>query len=197
MTSKTRSDEKKLIHLAQLQGNSVAFAELVKKHQANVRSFLLRLCKNYDVADDLAQETFVTAFEKLRSYQGTGSFAGWLFRIGYNCFLQRMRRNKRYQQVVAEYGDIIQSNNSRYESISAEQIDLEQAMLKLSVSESAAISLCHSYGFSHSEVAAILNTPLGTVKSNIKRGKEKLKELLLGDSKGKKGRIKKPMEKAS
>ena len=147
-------------------------------HQAKIRSYLLRLCRNYDQADDIAQETLLTAFRKLQSYKGEGSFSGWLFRIAHNCFLQQLRKTKRRAEITDQYGSQQELLSEQYESISTEQMDLEQALAQLNPDETAAISLCHSYGFSHREVSDILDMPLGSVKSNISRGKSKLKEIL-------------------
>lgn len=147
-------------------------------HQAKIRSYLLRLCRNYDLADDIAQETFLTAFRKLKSYKGEGSFSGWLFRIAHNCFLQQLRKTKRRAEITDQYGSQQELLSEQYESISTEQMDLEQALAQLNPDETAAISLCHSYGFSHREVSDILDMPLGSVKSNISRGRIKLKEIL-------------------
>ena len=79
-------NEAELISRAQQQGDVAAFAQLVRLHQSRLRSFLVRLVKNYDLADDLAQEVFIIAFRKVKSYSGKGRFAAWLFRIGLNCF---------------------------------------------------------------------------------------------------------------
>lgn len=147
-------------------------------HQGKIRAYLLRLCKNHDLADDMAQETFLTAFRKLQSYKGEGNFSGWLFRIAHNCFLQHLRKAKRRTEITEQYGTQQELQVERYESISTEQMDLEQALTRLNPDETATITLCHSYGFSHREVSDILGMPLGSVKSNISRGKTKLKEIL-------------------
>lgn len=154
-----------------------AFAALVRMHQSKIRSYLVRLCQNYDLADDIAQETFLTAFRKLKSYNGSGNFSGWLFQIAHNSFLQHLRRSRRRIEISDQYEIQQELQTERYDSISTLQMDLEQAIRKLNSDEAATISLCHSYGFSHQEVADILNMPLGTVKSNISRGKSKLKEI--------------------
>ncbi len=170
--------EKALLLRARKSRESSAFSALVVMHQGALRGFLFRLCGNYHKADDLAQETFITAYEKLSSFKGHGSFAGWLFKIAFNCFLQHERRAAREQKINTEYAQYILIEADKYESLTGDQMDLEKAINRLNSAEAAAITLCHSYGFSHAEVADILNSPLGTVKSNIKRGKEKLKQLL-------------------
>lgn len=170
--------ERSLILRTLTHHDNDAFSSLVKKHQSKIRAFLFRLCKQYDVADDLAQETFITAFRKLDTYKGTGDFCGWLFRIAYNNFLLHCRSVNRRTEVTADFIKQSEVLAERYESISSEQIDLEQAMSQLNSDEIASISLCHSFGYSHQEVSNILKMPLGTVKSNINRGKTKLRKIL-------------------
>ena len=159
-----------------------AFAELIAESQGRVRTFLVRLCRDYDLANDLAQETFLTAYQKLASFKGSGSFDGWLCKIAYNRFLQYKRDDKRKQEILSQYRDMLEVEPIRYESATDIQLELEKAFSILGHNEAAAITLCHSFGFSHQEVADILDAPLGTVKSQIKRGKEKLKEILLASN---------------
>ena len=79
MTSQSSALESRLILRARSQRDQVAFSRLVAMHQSNVRGFLHRLCHNYALAGDLAQDTFLLAYRKLASFQGHGSFDGWLF----------------------------------------------------------------------------------------------------------------------
>ncbi|MDA0280785.1 MAG: RNA polymerase sigma factor [Proteobacteria bacterium] len=88
------TSENALIFKALTRHDNDAFSALVRMHQGKIRAYLVRLCKNYDLADDIAQETFLTAFRKLQSYKGEGNFSGWLFRIAHNFFLQHIRRTK-------------------------------------------------------------------------------------------------------
>ncbi len=173
------------------QHDNAAFSSLVEMHQGKIRAFLVRLCKSYDLADDLAQETFISAYRRLSTFEGKGSFQGWLFRIAYNCFMQHIRSSKRREEVTDEFStqyQVLEIQEDRYDTLTVQQIDLENAMQQLSDQENASISLCHSYGHSHQEVADILQLPLGTVKSSILRGKEKLRAILTP---------KREMEKAS
>ena len=165
-------------------------------HQGKIRSYLVRLCKNYDLADDIAQETFLTAFRKLQSYKGEGNFSGWLFRIAHNCFLQHIRKTKRRIEITDQYGTQQELHTAQYDSISTEQMDLEQALAQLNPDETSTITLCHSYGFSHQEVSDIVGMPLGSVKSNISRGKTKLKEILTKTN-GLENAVENKVEKAS
>jgi RNA polymerase sigma-70 factor (ECF subfamily) len=176
------TSESALIFKALTRHDNDAFSTLVRMHQGKIRAYLVRLCKNYDLADDIAQETFLTAFRKLQSYKGEGNFSGWLFRIAHNCFLQHIRRTKRRTEIIEQFGTEQELQTTQYDSLSIGQIDLEQALTQLNSDETSTITLCHSYGFSHQEVADILGMPLGSVKSNISRGKVKLREILTNTS---------------
>lgn len=186
------NDESSLIRRTLRLRDNDAFSTLVKMHQGRVRAFLVRLCKQYDVADDLAQETFISAFRKLDSYKGSGSFSGWLYRIAYHCFLQHRRSVSRRVEVTADYVSQLDVLTDRYDSISTEQMDMEQALAQLNTDETATITLCHSYGFSHQQVSDILQMPLGSVKSNISRGKTKLRGILTREN-----TLEQKLEKAS
>jgi len=171
-------DEASPIERALARRDNVAFSSLVEMHQGKIRAFLVRVSKSYDLADDLAQETFISAFRRLDTFQGKGSFQRWLFRIAYNCFMQHIRSSKRRDEVTDDYSIQYQLLEENYESLSSQQMDMEKAMQQLNEQESASITLCHSYGHSHQEVADILQLPLGTVKSRILRGKAKLRKIL-------------------
>lgn len=147
-------------------------------HQGRLRAFLVRLTKRYDLADDLAQETFVIAYNKLTQFSGQGSFSGWLFRIAYNAFLDHQRKESRRTEVTDQFSTEFKILEDKYESISSDQLDLERAMSQLRSEEIAALSLCFSYGMSHSEAAKTLSMPVGSVKTHINRGKHKLRQLL-------------------
>lgn len=163
---------------AKIGGDTQAFSELVAMHQGSVRAFLMRLCRNGALADDLAQETFLSAFRRLDSFRQTGGFLSWLFGIAYRCFLQHQRYEKRVLEVHAQFQQQASDAEEYYEQLAPLQRDLEQALLRLETVQAAAISLNMSIGFSHAEVADIMDLPLGTVKSHISRGLVKLRELM-------------------
>lgn len=156
-----------------------AFEHLVVMHQSRVRALLRRLCGNVHAADDLAQEVFVIAYQKLSDYQGRGQFGAWLCSIAYRLYLQSHRLLTRERDIHAEYGTwqaLTRAGTAPADN--AELIDLERALGHLPSPESAAITLNMTLGFSHQEVATIMHLLLGTVKSHIRRGLEKLKHEL-------------------
>lgn len=155
-------------------GDDVAFSVLVRQFQGKVRSFLLRMTKgNHALADDLAQETFLEAFRKIAQYRGEGTFQAWLYRIAYTRFLMEVRKKKADS---AELSDDVPSPDMQ--PASHARLDLERAMAHLSPPERATLTLCYAMEFSNTEAADILEMPVGTVKSHVLRGREKLKALL-------------------
>ena len=155
-------------------GDSAAFTALVREHQSKVRGFLRRLTRgNAALADDLAQETFFEAWRKIAQYRGEGSFGGWLCGIAWSRFL--MDRRKRKEELLEDAEDSASFDPS---SAHVAKLDLENAMARLAAPERAALTLCYALGHSHGEAAEILDLPLGTVKSHVLRGREKLQAML-------------------
>jgi RNA polymerase sigma-70 factor (ECF subfamily) len=153
-----------------------AFAELVRRHQSGVRSVLRRLTKgSHALADDLGQETFLQVYRNLRQFRGEARFSTWVYRIAYNRFLAHVRAAHPEDQLPEDL-QAITANDAGDEA--ALKIDLERALARLSVAERAAIVHCYYQDLSHEEAAYVLGCPLGTVKTNILRGRQKLRALL-------------------
>ena len=151
-----------------------AFNALARRHQSQVRGLLLRLTRgNHALADDLAQETFLEAWRGLANFRGDSAFSTWLYRIAYSRFLMSARKRKPDDQLDDWQGETLSG-----ESATLARIDLERAFAKLSPPESAALTLCFALGLSNTEAADAMDMPLGTLKSHVLRGREKLKALL-------------------
>ena len=79
-----------------------AFEELVKKYQSPLRGFFRKMCGDVELADDLAQETFLKAYRGLRSYQGQSQFLTWLFAIAKNVFYEHLRKSDSFTEELPE-----------------------------------------------------------------------------------------------
>lgn len=153
-----------------------AFAELVRNHQSPVRGLLRQLTRNdLALADDLAQETFLRAYKHLRSFRGEAKFSTWLYRIAYNCFREEARRKKELVGIDETHLEAEQDPRTVDPAL---KHDLMNALQLLPLHERSAIVLCCQNGLSHEEAARVLEIPLGTVKTNVLRGREKLKKML-------------------
>jgi RNA polymerase sigma-70 factor (ECF subfamily) len=164
-----------------------AFAELVKRHQSGVRACLRKLTAgNHALADDLAQDTFVLAWRNLKSFRQEARFSTWLYRIATNCWLANAR--KRHEELLGDrdaerdaddLGEALpDSGSGDHAPATTMKIDLERALARLSDAERAAIVQCYHNDLSHEEAAYVLGMPIGTVKTHILRGKQKLKAAL-------------------
>ena len=153
-----------------------AFAELVRNHQSAIRGLLRQLTRSdLALADDLAQETFLRAYKHIRSFRGEAKFSTWLYRIAYNCFREEARKRK---ELVGVDETLLESQADPQTTDPALKHDLMHALLLLPLHERSAILLCCQNGLSHDEAARVLEIPLGTVKTNVLRGREKLKKTL-------------------
>lgn len=154
--------------------DQAAFQMLVERHQSAIRGFLRRLLNgDSGTADDLAQETFLMAYRKLHTLKSGGSFVSWLHTIAYRQFLGFTRKHSR-QQVMPEPPE--QSHDPR-QSTEAE-ILVQRLMGFVSPEERACMTLAYSSGMSHPEISEVTGFPMGTVKSHIQRGKQKLQRWL-------------------
>jgi len=160
------------------RGDRAAFAVLVTRHEARLRGFLRRVAGDAD-SDDLAQDSFVRAWERAAQFDANGSYEAWLMRIGWHLFLdERRRAASREKRHVAAAEHLPLSEAGRGDT----RLDLTAALARLDPQARAAIVLCDGQGWTHDEAAMLLDLPLGTLKSLIARGKAKLRVFLaIGD----------------
>ncbi len=153
-----------------------AFARLVQMHQSIIRHFLRRLAAgNHPLAEDLAQETFLSAYQKLHQFRCKGTFSAWLHTIAYRLFLKSIDN---VQTVVFDAELHHRSTESTVTQVSGNDADIyaEQLMSVLNPKERVVITLSCAAGMSHSEIEAVTKIPLGSIKSLILRGKQKIIE---------------------
>ena len=155
-------------------GSAAAFGRLVQMHQQGLRAFLRRLSSNAADADDLAQEAFVFAWEHIGRFDPGRPFRPWLFGIAWRKYRERkrswLRLLKRESAAAQEDSGFMLDPGLR--------LDLIKAAETLPVEQRAAVLLCLGAEFTHAEAAEALALPLGTVKSHVARGREKLVAML-------------------
>lgn len=157
-------------------GERRAFGELVRRHGSAVRGVLRRMGAQATEADDVAQDAFLTAFERIAEFRGEGTFAAWVKKIAARLYLRRLQRDRKLGALTGEAVEDEADHHHRGDADAA--IDLEEALKVLSAVERLCVTMCFGAGLSHSEAAEALNLPLGTVKSHVKRGLEKLRTRL-------------------
>jgi RNA polymerase sigma factor (sigma-70 family) len=156
-----------------MSGDGAAFAELVRRRQSWLRNLLRRLSREPALADDLAQQVLLQAWRSLPRLQSVAAFGAWLRRLAVNAWLSHLRsaRAQVAADVTAGEAELVTPQN-------AERIDLDRALARLAPEERLCIVLAYSEGLSHGDISAMTQLPLGTVKSHVRRGAERLRHLL-------------------
>ena len=153
-------------------GSELAFNTLVDRHQQAVRTFLRRLLGNEADADDMAQETFLAAWTHARSFRGDASVRAWLCGIAWRKARGAQRSWARQRSRDTAHHDL--SSERSGTAPVEDRLAIRRALQALPLEQRAAVTLCLVCGFSHSEAAGILGAALGTVKSHVLRGRERL-----------------------
>ncbi len=171
------SPDSELIARVVLWDDRDAFGELVLRHQSAVRRFLRHLTGgDHATADDLTQETFVQAYRSLARHHGESSFATWLLGIAHNLHRNARRKAARFVAPPDEtFADETTPSPARSSDL---RHDLTAALRSLTSDEQTVIHLFYQQGLSHPEIAEVVGWPLGTVKTHLARGKDKLRRLL-------------------
>ena len=159
-------------------GDDQAFAELVRRRQGMVRDLMRRLCGERAFAEDLAQLAFVQAWRQLGWLKSPGAFGGWLRALAVNVWLQEARKSPmRFEAPEADLPEPEPEGPAPGELLAA-RLDLSRALLRLKTAERVCVVLSYAEGLSHGEIAEVTGWPLGTVKSNVARGAERIRSWL-------------------
>ena len=153
-------------------GRREAFDCLVRKYQSSIRRFFLhQTYGDAAMSDDLAQETFIKAWLNIGSFKAMSKFSTWLYRIAYNVWYDHRYRKSAHPSCGLDQAEQCQDIGN---TLVDEAMDLHEACKRLREEERTAVLLAFMEGLSHSQVAEAMGCPLGTAKSHIARGKEKL-----------------------
>ena len=168
--------ESSLVDRSLNSGDQLAFAELVRRHQSELR-YSLRQLTRWDeaLADDLVQETFMRAWQKLSSFRGDAKFSTWLYRIAYNQFLQYCRKKKLDTDELFE--DMHQDESNRTGDHGFHRA-LANAMARLSPEARSVMHLSLHRQCTQQEISNIMGIPLGSVKTHINRSRPLLQSQL-------------------
>jgi RNA polymerase sigma-70 factor (ECF subfamily) len=170
-------------------GDLDAFNQLVELHQRSVFNLALRMIGNAASAEDAAQEAFLHAYRSINSFRGA-NFRAWLMRIAANASTDELRRRARrpalsLQQPPPGADEPIDlpdpAAGPEAQALSAEDRDrIQVALLTLPNDQRVAVIMCDIEGFAYDEIALSMRCSIGTVKSRIARGRDKLRQALLG-----------------
>lgn len=177
-------DEKSLIERA-TRGDSAAFDRLMGMHERRMYAVALRMCANREDAQDCLQEAMLRIYRAIRGFKSQSSFATWAYRITMNTCLDELRRKKNRQNTSLDnlveqgWSPTDGDNTPEKHAVHAEtRRMLHAAIRELPEDMRAAVVMRDIDGYAYDEIAGILNTNVGTIKSRISRGREKLREKL-------------------
>jgi len=192
LTSKSRLPDEDLM-VRYRKGDEDAFKMLYRRYEKPVFSFIFRILMNTVDAEDLCQETFLRLVIKKKKYQESGNLKTWIFRIALNLCRDRLRRKKfrSHRSIDAtsrtQNGNIIEFEDA-LSNPDPDQIDylekdemkvlIQQAFTKLPEKQRTVVILKEYQDLKFSEIAEIMKSPVGTIKSLNHRGHQKLKKIL-------------------
>ncbi len=185
------SDEELSLVAAARKGDVASFNQLVEFYQGRVYNVCYRMLGDAESAADVTQDTFLSAYRKLRSFRG-GSFRSWLLRIATNACYDVLRSRKRRPTTSldalvhpdpdeqAPFFEPADQGESPDEAVLRHELGaaLVEALAQLPDDQRLAIILCDVQGMQYQEVAEITASNLGTVKSRLSRGRARLRDIL-------------------
>ncbi|MFO7975906.1 MAG: RNA polymerase sigma factor [Candidatus Hydrogenedentota bacterium] len=165
-------------------GDIEAFSELARRHEQTVYNLALRFMRNPSLAEDMAQEAFLKAYQKLRKFRGDARFSTWLYRIVCNVCLSELQKRKRRRALSAG----TEAEPSRTPDTTAAQADeaelIRRCVAQLPKRYAEAITLYYLQGCSYDEVAEIMEVPQGTIKTWMHRARKRLRDIVQHEVKG-------------
>jgi RNA polymerase sigma-70 factor (ECF subfamily) len=193
MSKPAQEHEEQLIERSQ-RGEVNAFNQLVLRYQQTVYGVVFRMLGNADTAADVTQDTFIAAFRAIHSYRGGSSFRAWLLRIASNMACDHWRRTQRHpteslesltEEEESHAASLLTTlaagpeDNPEERLLTQELQELIQRGLEqLPLDQRVAVVLCDIQGLSYDEIAEATQTPLGTIRSRIARGRTRLRQYL-------------------
>lgn len=158
-------DEIDLINKAK-QGNKSAMNSLLTDNYPILKGYILKMTGNYDLAEDIIQDTLLKAAVNIEKFKPKGKFSTWLIAIATNLYRDYLRKNKVHLNLEEIQG--ISSDNLENQALNRLQAqEVLSVLQKMSYEKRAVFILKHYYNYKYEEIADILNCPIGTVRSRL------------------------------
>lgn len=174
-------------------GREAAYREIIRRYQRPVYSLIFRMVRNRELAEDLAQDTFIKMLNAINSYRPEYKFSSWIFKIANNAAIDQLRRRELdtlsldgsphavdAETIEATTLQIGSEQESQLDEVASKELgsQIERAIAQLRPEYRNCIILRHVDGRPYEEIAEILDLPLGTVKTYIHRARNELRVLL-------------------
>jgi RNA polymerase sigma-70 factor (ECF subfamily) len=180
------ADDNRLIRECRT-GNTAAFGELVSRYQDRLFNTVLRLVNNAEDARDVVQESFLHAYQSLHSFKGDALFFTWLYRIAVNTAISMKRKQKPVLRIhtgddkaAIDPLDSAESNRPGHAiEMAEEERQVHEGLAKLSAEHRAVLVMKDMEGMKYEDMAAILEVPIGTIRSRLHRARLELRDILI------------------
>lgn len=191
-TNLASATDQEIVALAR-EGREAAYRELIRRYERPVFSLVLRMVRDHQLAEDLAQETFIKALNAIGSYRPEFKFSSWIFKIANNAAIDHLRRREvdtlsidgapnattpdDIEATALQVGD---RGETPLAELEARELGgaIERAIGRLRPEYRSCIMLRHVEGLAYEEIAQLLDLPLGTVKTYIHRARHELRDML-------------------
>jgi RNA polymerase sigma-70 factor (ECF subfamily) len=191
-TDLASATDQEIVALAR-EGREAAYRELIRRYERPVFSLVLRMVRDHQLAEDLAQETFIKALNAIGSYRPEFKFSSWIFKIANNAAIDHLRRREvdtlsidgapnattpdDIEATALQVGD---RGETPLAELEARELggEIERAIGRLRPEYRSCIMLRHVEGLAYEEIAQLLDLPLGTVKTYIHRARHELRDML-------------------
>jgi RNA polymerase sigma-70 factor (ECF subfamily) len=165
------------------------FAVLIERHQDRAMTLALRIIRNREEAEELVQDGFLRAFRSLHQFRGDATFGTWFYRILYNLCMTRIARRRETPEPIdlQDESVLAQTDPQTHEPTIQEDLESDEArqmvqseLDRLPGNLRITLTFFYVQGMSYEEIAAVMEVPLGTVKTCLFRGRRLLKQRVLG-----------------
>lgn len=184
MTSEHLEDKSLMERIA--RGDAGAFRDLSDQHLGAIVTFATRLVRSQAEGEEIAQETFLRAWQNAPKYEPRAKLSTWLHTIARNIAIDRLRKKSRKEEAF-EIDDErdeapLSGRPSRLLAQKQEQIVVQEALARLPERQRSAILLCHEQGLSNPEIAEVLETTVEATESLLARARRRLRQMVEGES---------------
>ncbi len=187
-TSETYPDYSDEILLQSVVQKEVgAFEMLYDRHASSIYNILIRIVRDENVAEELLQETFWQVWQKASQYNAKGAGSAWLHQIARNKALDQLRRQKARSPILANDIEAYEWAIGPYQTSLENEFEqgwtremIQKALERIPSEQRLCLEMAYFEGLSQQEIAEKMQAPLGTIKTRMRIGMEKIERLLLG-----------------
>ncbi len=166
-------EEESQLVIRSKNGDRVAYEKLYRANIGKVYALCLRLCGQKELAEDMAQESFIRAWQKIDSFRGHSKFSSWLFRLTSNVVIGHLRKHSKWQ--VDSLDEAAYDQTQSYDRPFGLAEEIDTALRCLSDSARVVLVMYEYLGYQHNEISEITGMAIGTSKTHLHRARSTLK----------------------